>query len=280
LSLLQQRAGSGQQQLQVAGRQQQCWQAEAAAAVVAGREGRRGICWAQLDSGFCGAAAAVATEIVVAAADQQWQISSVSSRVADAVAEQQMQRQSSSCSSRARAATGAAAVVALCQMFTVDLQVADGAFRTYSWKCSPVTQFQPLNPAMIAASDEHRVGDAAVCAPPLTLSGSTAVDTACLVTLPVAVCAALLPLLCPAAAAAVMSANDEHSTVMRGVTHGACDFLIKPVRLEELKNIWQHVVRRSRHNAAVSSVGGLEGGWEGGWVGGCGGGWLVSVYES
>jgi two-component response regulator (ARR-B family) len=53
-----------------------------------------------------------------------------------------------------------------------------------------------------------------------------------------------------------MSANDEHSTVMRGVTHGACDFLIKPVRLEELKNIWQHVVRRSRHNAAVSRAGG------------------------
>lgn len=48
-----------------------------------------------------------------------------------------------------------------------------------------------------------------------------------------------------------MSANDEHTTVMRGVTHGACDFLIKPVRIEELKNIWQHVVRRSRHNATV-----------------------------
>lgn len=58
--------------------------------------------------------------------------------------------------------------------------------------------------------------------------------------------------ICPAA---VMSANDEHSTVMRGVTHGACDFLIKPVRIEELKNIWQHVVRRSRHNAAVSDKG-------------------------
>jgi two-component response regulator (ARR-B family) len=49
-----------------------------------------------------------------------------------------------------------------------------------------------------------------------------------------------------------MSANGEHTTVMRGVTHGACDFLIKPVRIEELRNIWQHVVRRSKHNAAVS----------------------------
>jgi two-component response regulator (ARR-B family) len=51
----------------------------------------------------------------------------------------------------------------------------------------------------------------------------------------------------------VMSSNGEHTTVMRGVTHGACDFLIKPVRIEELRNIWQHVIRRSRtHTAAVS----------------------------
>jgi two-component response regulator (ARR-B family) len=51
---------------------------------------------------------------------------------------------------------------------------------------------------------------------------------------------------------AVMSSNGEHTTVMRGVTHGACDFLIKPVRIEELRNIWQHVIRRSRtHTAAV-----------------------------
>ena len=32
--------------------------------------------------------------------------------------------------------------------------------------------------------------------------------------------------------------------VLRGVTHGAVDFLIKPVRIEELRNVWQHVVRR------------------------------------
>jgi hypothetical protein len=43
-----------------------------------------------------------------------------------------------------------------------------------------------------------------------------------------------------------MSSNGEHGTVLRGVTHGACDFLIKPVRIEELRNIWQHVVRRQR----------------------------------
>ncbi|XP_057818693.1 two-component response regulator ORR23 isoform X1 [Cryptomeria japonica] len=44
----------------------------------------------------------------------------------------------------------------------------------------------------------------------------------------------------------LMSAKGETSVVMRGVTHGACDFLIKPIRMEELRNIWQHVVRR-RH---------------------------------
>jgi hypothetical protein len=62
------------------------------------------------------------------------------------------------------------------------------------------------------------------------------------------------PVPCGVRCFAVMSANDEHSTVMRGVTHGACDFLIKPVRIEELKNIWQHVVRRGKHNATVRGV--------------------------
>lgn len=34
--------------------------------------------------------------------------------------------------------------------------------------------------------------------------------------------------------------------VFKGITHGACDYLLKPVRLEELKNIWQHVVRKKK----------------------------------
>lgn len=33
---------------------------------------------------------------------------------------------------------------------------------------------------------------------------------------------------------------------MKGITHGACDYLLKPVRIEELKIIWQHVVRRKK----------------------------------
>lgn len=41
----------------------------------------------------------------------------------------------------------------------------------------------------------------------------------------------------------VLSAHSDPKYVMKGVTHGACDYLLKPVRIEELKNIWQHVVR-------------------------------------
>ncbi|KAL8226997.1 hypothetical protein R6Q57_016829 [Mikania cordata] len=45
----------------------------------------------------------------------------------------------------------------------------------------------------------------------------------------------------------MMSADDSKSIVMTGVTHGACDYIIKPVRIESLRNIWQHVVRRRQH---------------------------------
>lgn len=44
-----------------------------------------------------------------------------------------------------------------------------------------------------------------------------------------------------------MSADDSKDVVMKGVTHGAYDYLIKPVRIEALKNIWQHVVRKKKH---------------------------------
>jgi SHAQKYF class myb-like DNA-binding protein len=42
----------------------------------------------------------------------------------------------------------------------------------------------------------------------------------------------------------MMSANADSSVVLRGIIHGAVDYLLKPVRIEELRNIWQHVVRR------------------------------------
>ncbi|XP_058114124.1 two-component response regulator ORR24-like isoform X2 [Magnolia sinica] len=44
----------------------------------------------------------------------------------------------------------------------------------------------------------------------------------------------------------MLSANSDHKAVMKGITHGACDYLLKPVRIEELKNIWQHVIRRRK----------------------------------
>ncbi|GJU66855.1 two-component response regulator ARR12-like protein [Tanacetum coccineum] len=42
----------------------------------------------------------------------------------------------------------------------------------------------------------------------------------------------------------MLSGNNDPKLVMKGVTHGACDYLVKPVHLMELQNIWQHVVRR------------------------------------
>ncbi|OIT38480.1 PREDICTED: two-component response regulator ORR24-like isoform X1 [Nicotiana attenuata] len=44
----------------------------------------------------------------------------------------------------------------------------------------------------------------------------------------------------------MLSANSDSRLVMKGITHGACDYLVKPVRLEELKNIWQHVIRKKK----------------------------------
>ena len=51
-----------------------------------------------------------------------------------------------------------------------------------------------------------------------------------------------------------MSSNGETSVVLEGVTHGAVDFLIKPVRVEELRNLWQHVVRRRKEQVCIQAV--------------------------
>ncbi|KAI5441122.1 two-component response regulator ORR24 [Lathyrus oleraceus] len=44
----------------------------------------------------------------------------------------------------------------------------------------------------------------------------------------------------------MLSGHSDTNMVFKGITHGACDYLLKPVRLEELKNIWQHVVRKKK----------------------------------
>lgn len=52
----------------------------------------------------------------------------------------------------------------------------------------------------------------------------------------------------------MMSANGETNVVMRSIRGGACDYLIKPIRTEELRTIWQHVVRRHRQQCHRHNV--------------------------
>ncbi|GER32685.1 two-component response regulator ARR2 [Striga asiatica] len=48
--------------------------------------------------------------------------------------------------------------------------------------------------------------------------------------------------------------DDSKERLLKGIVNGACDFLIKPVRVKELKNIWQHVVRKKlRKNKNVDN---------------------------
>lgn len=56
----------------------------------------------------------------------------------------------------------------------------------------------------------------------------------------------------------MLSAHSDPKYVMKGVKHGACDYLLKPVRIEELKNIWQHVVRKSKFKKMKSIVTNVE----------------------
>ncbi|KAF6150781.1 hypothetical protein GIB67_020864 [Kingdonia uniflora] len=56
----------------------------------------------------------------------------------------------------------------------------------------------------------------------------------------------------------MMSADGRTSAVMRGIKHGACDYLIKPVRVEELKNIWQHVIRKKWNGSKDEQSGSVE----------------------
>ncbi|XAR51183.1 hypothetical protein NMG60_11005739 [Bertholletia excelsa] len=44
----------------------------------------------------------------------------------------------------------------------------------------------------------------------------------------------------------MISANEDTKSVMRSIEEGAVDYLLKPVRIEELKNIWQHLVRKKQ----------------------------------
>lgn len=41
-----------------------------------------------------------------------------------------------------------------------------------------------------------------------------------------------------------MSSQDSVSTVYKCMLRGAADYLVKPLRRNELRNLWQHVWRR------------------------------------
>ncbi|XBI04873.1 hypothetical protein VPH35_133100 [Triticum aestivum] len=47
----------------------------------------------------------------------------------------------------------------------------------------------------------------------------------------------------------MLSVDCDKKAVMKGITHGACDYLVKPACTNELKNIWQHVERRRNFEA-------------------------------
>jgi pseudo-response regulator 5 len=42
----------------------------------------------------------------------------------------------------------------------------------------------------------------------------------------------------------VMSSHDSVSMVFKCMLKGAADFLVKPIRKNELRNLWQHVWRK------------------------------------
>lgn len=42
----------------------------------------------------------------------------------------------------------------------------------------------------------------------------------------------------------MMSSHDSMGIVFKCLSKGAVDFLVKPIRKNELKNLWQHVWRR------------------------------------
>ncbi|KAB8112907.1 hypothetical protein EE612_051704 [Oryza sativa] len=57
----------------------------------------------------------------------------------------------------------------------------------------------------------------------------------------------------------IMASSGDTNTVMKYVANGAFDFLLKPVRIEELSNIWQHIFRKQMQDHKNNNmVGNLE----------------------
>ncbi|KAL7095737.1 hypothetical protein ACP275_10G042600 [Erythranthe tilingii] len=56
----------------------------------------------------------------------------------------------------------------------------------------------------------------------------------------------------------MMSSHDSMGLVFKCLSKGAVDFLVKPIRKNELKNLWQHVWRRCHSSSGSGSVSGTH----------------------
>uniref|UniRef100_A0A0K8RH68 Response regulatory domain-containing protein n=1 Tax=Ixodes ricinus TaxID=34613 RepID=A0A0K8RH68_IXORI len=56
----------------------------------------------------------------------------------------------------------------------------------------------------------------------------------------------------------MMSSHDSMGLVFKCLSEGAVDFLLKPIRKNELKNLWQHVWRRCQSSSGSGSEGGTQ----------------------
>lgn len=54
-----------------------------------------------------------------------------------------------------------------------------------------------------------------------------------------------------------MSANCDVSVAMKGLEHGACYYIMKPVSMGEVKNLWQHIIRKHREDKGTEEMGTL-----------------------
>lgn len=54
----------------------------------------------------------------------------------------------------------------------------------------------------------------------------------------------------------MMSSKDDEKTIMKSLEAGATDFLVKPLKGNELKNLWMHVWRKEqgRENRMMGSL--------------------------
>nr|CAB3470997.1 unnamed protein product [Digitaria exilis] len=57
----------------------------------------------------------------------------------------------------------------------------------------------------------------------------------------------------------VLSTNDDKETMVKGIKNGACDYLVKPACLDQLRNIWMHVARNKMKNAGNNVRSGKDG---------------------